>query len=254
MSQYFCRVDFTKDTYREFFAYSNPEMISFVKEGPSKGAENVAQGLQHVLGNVPLETIQLGGRSLRANAILEERRYKNLSEADRYMAFLRLWEETDAHEIENFLQFSFNDARVEKSVSTALRLAGFYLTQRPSASFVVKLLANAIDQLEDVHFTAKIVPSSNYVDKTFLYSSVLGSSVLRGQDGKANFRPGGLLQAARQTANRGMWCNELGGGKETEEEQKTISFKLNSVLDAVDEKGKVRANKYFLHHRLVTNQ
>ncbi|WP_416881432.1 NACHT domain-containing protein [Marivita sp.] len=152
VSQYFCREDFSKEMYRTFFSFANPEMISFVREGPEVGARNISMGLEHVLGHVPREILQIGAESNRIKDEIMRKEYAKLSVAARYMVYERFCLMDDLSDMENFLLTCINSARVQKNVSTAMRLVGDYLLKFDGQTFVPRLVANSFNSMIDVQF------------------------------------------------------------------------------------------------------
>ncbi|WP_299962331.1 hypothetical protein [uncultured Roseobacter sp.] len=212
VSQYFCRVSFSKEMYRTFFQFANPEMISFVKEGPNVGAENIVKGLQHVIGNVPREIIRIGALSSSLRNDAKNVNKMKASDPNRYLLYELFSALEEFKEVENLLLASVNNARVEKSISTAMRLTRDYLLRTKSEDFAERLVVNSLAGLPGVRIVKATREnwSASYKDGTYVRALILGKCVQRHKSLAWYFSPAALKEPEANYQPIGMRCEDYG--------------------------------------------
>ncbi|ABD54917.1 NACHT domain-containing protein [Jannaschia sp. CCS1] len=212
VSQYFCRVQFNKEMYRDFFKFANPEMISFVKEGPNVGAQNITQGMQHVISNVPRDLITIGSQSeiLRENA--QSMIGGTLTDANRFLLYELFIQSNAVEDIERLLLFSVNNSRVKKNISTALRLNRDYLLRFGSSSYAERLVANSLLASSPVRIKQasedQFIPG--YMDGAFIPQLVLGKCLQRSKSLTWRFSPLALNEQDEGKTSSGFRCEDYG--------------------------------------------
>lgn len=212
VSQYFCRNDFSKEMYRTFFTFANPEMISFVAEGPSIGANNIAKGLGHVLGNVAGELIRIAARSESIELAIQDRNFARLSPPGMYLAYQYFLDRGDLDTIENILLTSINASNIQKKSSTALRLCGDYLIRFRSANFAARVVANAFMGINPVDLRNLVndISKESHFNANFIHRFVLGKCVNRVSAEFWSIDPSALTSGADETIQYGMRCEDFG--------------------------------------------
>ena len=232
VSQYFCRVAFTKEMYREFFVYANPEMISFVREGPNEGAQNIAQGLEYVLGNVPRELIKIASGSANFQVDISDERIGKLNNPRKYLTYEHLLSKGGLSDIEKFLLRITSVARTNKTISAMFILNGDYISQRNSKNFIGRLIAMALINLPDVILEEILLGSrrENYTDNNFVYSIILCRCLIIDPDGIWYFKPSTLLTYGVKLAANSMHCSEYG-----KSEEKKVFERIQIYTDDIKE-------------------
>lgn len=235
VSQYFCRVPFSKEMYRDFFKFANPEMISFVKEGPNVGAQNIAQGLQHIISNVPRDLISIGAQSegLRANA--QSMMKGSLSDANRYLLYELFTQRNSVVDIEQLLLFSVNKARVQKSISTALRLNRDYLLKSGSTGYAERLVANCLITSSAVRIkeASEGIFNQSYMDDTFISQLVLGKCLQRHKSLEWKFNPLALDEPTDVQMSSGLRCEDYGHSFNQKSPGKLLSVRPKKIWTIV---------------------
>lgn len=212
VSQYFCREPFSKEMYRTFFSFANPEMISFVQEGPNIGAQNIAAGLQHAIGNVPRQLIRIGATSSLLKSKAPEMNKNKLNDPNRYLLYELYLEENDVENIESLLLTSINNARIKKTISTALRLNRDYLRRYGNQGFAERLIANSLASLSDLQISsiANENWSPGYPDATYISRLLLAKCVQKTQKSPWFFRANYLSDPEGVDEHPSLRCDEYG--------------------------------------------
>ncbi|SEL36867.1 NACHT domain-containing protein [Pacificibacter marinus] len=212
VSQYFCRVPFSKEMYRNFFKFANPEMISFVKEGPNIGAQNITLGMQHVISNVPRDLISIGTQSEKLRENAQSMMKGELTDANRYLLYELFIQSNAVKDIERLLLFSVNNARVSKRISTALRLNRDYLLRYSSATYAERLVANSLFASSAVRIkeVSEAAFKPGYMDGTFIPQLVLGKCLQRHKSQAWSFDPLALDELNDGETSSGLRCEDYG--------------------------------------------
>ena len=212
VSQYFCRKDFTKKMYRNFFSSANPEMISFVSEGPNLGAQNIALGLEHVLGNVPREIIKIGAGSKDLEQELGSGNYRELSSPRKYLAYENLLQNNQLAEIEKLLLNSITNARTNKSISSSFILLGDYILKHQPEEFITRIISVALTNISDVILQELVLGNrtENHLDTTFVYCTLLSRCLRINSKKSWSFKPSLLVANGAKIAGNSMRCDDYG--------------------------------------------
>lgn len=212
VSQYFCREEFTKEMYRQFFNYANPEMISFVREGPNVGAQNIELGLEYVLGNVPREVIQIASTSYNFIKYVESESLLEISHSRKYLAYEYFTLNNKFENLEKLILIMHNKAYVNKSISAYLILTGDYLLKHNTESFACRLIAQSLDNLPNL-LIEEILRGDRverYPDSNFLNSAILFRYLRVDRDGIWKFDPGNLHSDGIRMSGNSMYCDGYG--------------------------------------------
>ena len=251
VSQYFCREQFSKEMYREFFSYANPEMISFVQEGPNIGAQNIAQGLEHVLGNVPRGILKIATSSSDFIKKMQEGRISTLSTPQKYLAYEYFINEKKWKDLERFLLLIVGSAKTNKTISPAFVLMSDHILLNPSKDIIPLLVKQSLEALPNVVFDELLTGSrtENYTDANFVNAFILCRCLQAHSDGVWHFKPLPLLSNGIKLAGSSMHCDGYGkaDGKKL---NSSIPINKDKIIDLISTQGGIRKKQVKQYFKL----
>lgn len=146
VAEYFGRARFSKPMYQDFLKNLNPEILSFLSEGPNQSVSNLRQGLEFASGPVARELIIIAQRDpFVANEFSNIENY-NLSNANMYMFYEYALNAESIDVIERFVTgVSLSATSASRFANAVNILLDFFLKfklERVLGNFLSALLEN----------------------------------------------------------------------------------------------------------------
>ncbi|MBG6163763.1 hypothetical protein IWQ54_003431 [Labrenzia sp. EL_195] len=260
VSQYFCREEFSKEMYRIYFNIANPEMISFVKEGPEIGARNIKLGLEYARGDVSKTIIEIAAKHSSISKDYNKISAASITANQLYVFYEYLSEYESKERLEKLLFDAFLNCRVPQKTSATLSLLLHYFRNNPAENLLTKILfaifANLDHkQLEKAYGLEKSLSFSPsrlevyYPDQVFLYFAVLNFFILITKE-NIFFKFDRMKELSESLSMGSLICRDYGENREQihkkSEKVSIAKFLKQFERDIADKKKIELVRKIFL--------
>lgn len=198
--------------YRTFFLHANPEMISFVSEGPNQGATNIQLGLEHAIGNVSRNLIKIASTCDNFEKNAPKLRAKPVQPSVVYVLYEYYLSKEQYTEVENLILTLLNTVSTNKMLSCALLLTADYFYSRTAEKFAMKIIANCLMGLEDPILDQLLNGdrTEHYPELNLGYSLILSKCLRIKSKRNWEFDVTGLHNPAVNLAKGSLHCSEYG--------------------------------------------
>ncbi|EJZ16672.1 hypothetical protein, partial [Rhizobium sp. Pop5] len=138
-AEYVSRVRFTYDVAEKFFANVNPEIVSFLEEGPASTREKLREGLSSVKGEIGSSILRFISDGTYYSSNKDHLNSKNVSVYELYISYFSLAEScAKTKEISSFLINSLRNSRTVTKVAACLAMIGDHIGNYKDPDLVQK--------------------------------------------------------------------------------------------------------------------
>ncbi|THK35140.1 hypothetical protein EHS39_26115 [Ensifer sp. MPMI2T] len=150
VSEYFCRVRFSRQMFAKFFRNANKEIISFINDGPPEAVENLKQGLEFVRGHALRDFYKVAARHPSYNVPIDPKSFPKLTAAEVFILYeLVLSTRKSDEEIDEFVYEVFRTSTNLHRFYAAVQIACEHLNRSQRQNLVEKLIIFTFGSIDE---------------------------------------------------------------------------------------------------------
>lgn len=148
VAEYFCRKEFSREMYADFFEFANSEILSFIEEGPDNHVVNIRKGLEFARGTISARILKIAARDPQLSDEKQQLMDGKGSAGRLYVFYHWLISGNGNNaEIENFLFSSLLNASSLNRCATAYAMIVEYLGRIRSDTLCKRVLVFCFERI-----------------------------------------------------------------------------------------------------------